>query len=88
MHGNEANLWEPFTMSNQAYMEVSNDDEELLLQVKLNPIKARSPRAIESWRRTASTSVAGPTIDNFWATLVIFILSNILNILSWFVEFL
>ena len=87
MHGNEDNLWAPFTMANQSYMEVTNDDEELLLNVKLNPPKARSPRAIEAWRRMAQTSVAAPNIDNFWATLIIFILSNILSILSLFIEF-
>ena len=90
MRGETGKLWKPFSLQNQAYMDVTNDDNKLILSEELNPPQKRSKRAIEMWKQWAMKDVA-PVADNIWAQIFVTIFANILNIilpiLGLFMEF-
>ena len=71
-------------------MDVTNDDNKLILSEELNPPQKRSKRAIEMWKQWAMKDVA-PVADNIWAQIFVTIFANILNIilpiLGLFMEF-
>ena len=90
MKGETDKLWKPFSLQNQTYMDVTNDDNNLILSEELNPPQKRSKRAIEMWKQCAMKDIT-PQSDNIWAQIFVTIFANILNIilpiLSLFMEF-
>ena len=90
MKGETGKLWKPFSLQNQTYMDVTNDENKLILSEELNPPNKRSKRAIEMWKQWAMKDVA-PANDNIWVQIFVTVFANILNIilpiLSLFMEF-
>ena len=82
MNGRLDNLWSPFSMSNQAFLSVANNNEkDLIVEERLNPLDSRSERAVQAWKRYASMARKNNS-DSFWRELCVTFFTNLTDLVG------
>ena len=75
------NLWSPFSIARQAYLHVTNTEQDLVTKEKLNPLDARSARAIKAWKRYANKEINNND-NSFWRELFVTFLTNFTGLIA------